>query len=144
MQELFKAGKYLFAFSIIAFGIIQFGVQEFMKGFLPMPDSLPARDFFLNFISTSIRCRRHCHVHPENQVSRGAAGRASCFLFFLYIRICSCSCLIFIIQIHGPLPPRIWQWPPVHSSSRVTPKIQPCLRANPPSPVTAGYYLPSR
>ena len=25
MQELFKAGKYLFAFSIIAFGIIQFG-----------------------------------------------------------------------------------------------------------------------
>ena len=52
MQELFKAGKYLFAFSIIAFGIIQFGVQEFMKGFLPMPESLPARMFFLNFIST--------------------------------------------------------------------------------------------
>ena len=52
MQEFFKAGKYLFAFSIIAFGIIQFGVQEFMKGFLPMPESLPARNFFLNFIST--------------------------------------------------------------------------------------------
>jgi uncharacterized membrane protein len=52
MQELFKAGKYLFALSIVAFGIIQFGVQEFMKGFLPMPESLPARIFFLNFIST--------------------------------------------------------------------------------------------
>jgi uncharacterized membrane protein len=52
MQEFFKAGKYLFAFSIIAFGIIQFGVQEFMKGFLPMPENLPARNFFLNFIST--------------------------------------------------------------------------------------------
>ena len=52
MQELFKAGKYLFALSIIAFGIIQFGVQEFMKGFLPMPEALPARNFFLNFIST--------------------------------------------------------------------------------------------
>jgi uncharacterized membrane protein YphA (DoxX/SURF4 family) len=52
MQEFFKAGKYLFAFSIIAFGIIQFGVQEFMKGFLPMPENLPARIFFLNFIST--------------------------------------------------------------------------------------------
>src|ERR1700750_2372931 len=52
MKELFKAGKYLFAFSIIAFGIIQFGVQEFMKGFLPMPENLPARIFFLNLIST--------------------------------------------------------------------------------------------
>jgi uncharacterized membrane protein len=52
MQELFKAGKYLFAFSIIAFGIIQFGIQDFMKGFLPMPEGLPARSFFLNFIST--------------------------------------------------------------------------------------------
>jgi uncharacterized membrane protein len=52
MQELFKAGKYLFAFSIIAFGIIQFGVQDFLKGFLPMPEGLPARSFFLNYIST--------------------------------------------------------------------------------------------
>lgn len=52
MQEVFKAGKYLFALSIVAFGIIQFGVQDFMKGFLPMPDNLPARSFFLNFIST--------------------------------------------------------------------------------------------
>lgn len=52
MQELFKAGKYLFALSVVAFGVIQFGVQDFMKGFLPMPENLPARSFFLNFIST--------------------------------------------------------------------------------------------
>jgi uncharacterized membrane protein YphA (DoxX/SURF4 family) len=52
MQEFFKAGKYLFACSIIAFGIIQFGVQDFMKGFLPMPEGMSARNFFLNFIST--------------------------------------------------------------------------------------------
>jgi uncharacterized membrane protein len=52
MHVVFKAGKYLFALSIVAFGIIQFGVQDFMKGFLPMPENLPARIFFLNFIST--------------------------------------------------------------------------------------------
>jgi uncharacterized membrane protein len=52
MQELFKVGKYLFALSVVAFGIIQFGVQDFMKGFLPMSESLPARSFFLNLIST--------------------------------------------------------------------------------------------
>jgi uncharacterized membrane protein len=52
MQNLFKSGRYLFAFSIIAFGIIQFGTQDFMKGFLPVPENLPARNFFLNFIST--------------------------------------------------------------------------------------------
>jgi uncharacterized membrane protein YphA (DoxX/SURF4 family) len=52
MQELFKAGKYLFALSVLAFGIIQFGMQDFMKDFLPMPENLPARIFFLNLIST--------------------------------------------------------------------------------------------
>ena len=52
MQDLFKSGRYLFAFSIIAFGIIQFDTQDFMKGFLPVPENLPARNFFLNFIST--------------------------------------------------------------------------------------------
>jgi len=52
MQELFKAGRYLFAFSIIAFGVIQFGTQDFMKGFLPVSGDLPGRNFFLYFIST--------------------------------------------------------------------------------------------
>lgn len=52
MQELYKSGRYFFAFAIIAFGIIQFNVQDFMSGFLPMPKNLPARTFFLYLIST--------------------------------------------------------------------------------------------
>jgi hypothetical protein len=49
MQELYKSGRYFFAFAIIAFGIIQLNVQDFMSGFLPVSKDLPARTFF--FIS---------------------------------------------------------------------------------------------
>lgn len=52
MQELYKSGRYFFAFAIIAFGFIQMNVQDFMSGFLPVSKDLPARTFFLYFIST--------------------------------------------------------------------------------------------
>jgi uncharacterized membrane protein len=52
MQELYKSGRYFFAFAIIAFGIIQFNVQDFMSSFLPIPKEMPARNFFLYLIST--------------------------------------------------------------------------------------------
>jgi uncharacterized membrane protein len=51
MQELYKSGKYFFAFAVIAFGIIQFNVLDFMSGFLPVPQNMPARNFFLYLIS---------------------------------------------------------------------------------------------
>jgi uncharacterized membrane protein len=51
MQEFYKSGKIFFAFAIIAFGIIQMNVGEFMTGFLPMPENLPVRHFFLYLIS---------------------------------------------------------------------------------------------
>jgi uncharacterized membrane protein len=87
MQELFKAGKYLFAISIIAFGIIQFGVQEFMKGFLPMPESLPARVFFLNFISTLFV----------------AGGVAMCITKTMYRAALLTGLLLFILFIYPHL-----------------------------------------
>jgi uncharacterized membrane protein len=52
MQELYKSGRYFFAFVIIAFGVIQFITGNFMSGFLPVFENLPGRKFFLYLIST--------------------------------------------------------------------------------------------
>ena len=51
MQKLYNTGKYFFAISIFAFGVIQIATQNFMTGLLPFPDALPARDFWVGFIS---------------------------------------------------------------------------------------------
>ena len=99
MQELFKAGKYLFAFSIIAFGIIQFGVQEFMKGFLPMPESLPARDFFLNFISTLFVAGGIAMCIPKTM------HRAALLIGILFIILFIYPHLFLLLpDIHNPNP----------------------------------------
>jgi hypothetical protein len=51
MQTLYNTGKYFFAVSIFAFGVIQLVTQNFMTGLLPFPDALPARHFWVGFIS---------------------------------------------------------------------------------------------
>jgi uncharacterized membrane protein len=99
MQELFKAGKYLFAFSIIAFGIIQFGVQEFMKGFLPMPDSLPARDFFLNFISTLFVAGGIVMCIPKTRYRAALLVGILLFILFIYPHL-----FLLLPDIHNPNP----------------------------------------
>ncbi len=99
MQELFKAGKYLFAFSIIAFGIIQFGVQEFMKGFLPMPDSLPARDFFLNFISTLFVAGGIVMCIPKTRYRAALLIGILLFILFIYPHL-----FLLLPDIHNPNP----------------------------------------
>jgi len=99
MQELFKAGKYLFAFSIIAFGIIQFGVQEFMKGFLPMPDSLPARIFFLNFISTLFVAGGIALCIPKTRHRAALLIGILLFILFIYPHLVS-----LLSDIHNPNP----------------------------------------
>ena len=99
MQELFKAGKYLFAFSIIAFGIIQFGVQEFMKGFLPMPESLPARDFFLNFISTLFVAGGIVMCIPKTRYRGALLVGILLFILFIYPHL-----VTLLSDIHNPNP----------------------------------------
>ncbi len=99
MQELFKAGKYLFAFSIIAFGIIQFGVQDFMKGFLPMPESLPARDFFLNFISTLFVAGGIVMCIPKTGYRAALLVSGLLFILFIYPHL-----FLLLPDIHNPNP----------------------------------------
>jgi uncharacterized membrane protein YphA (DoxX/SURF4 family) len=99
MRDLFKAGRYLFAFSVIAFGIIQFGTQDFMKGFLPVSTDMPGRNFFLNMIST---------LFVGGGVAmciRNIMGRAAFllgilfFLLFIYPHLVS-----LLTDLHNPNP----------------------------------------
>ena len=99
MQELFKAGKYLFAFSIIAFGVIQFGIQEFMKGFLPMPESLPAHDFFLNFISTLFVAGGIVMCIPKTRYRGALLVGILLFILFIYPHLAT-----LLSDIHNPNP----------------------------------------
>jgi uncharacterized membrane protein len=99
MQELLKAGKYLFAFSIIAFGIIQIGVQEFMKGFLPMPDGLPARIFFLNFISTLFVAGGIAMCIPKTRHRAALLVGILFLILFIYPHL-----VLLLPDIHNPNP----------------------------------------
>jgi uncharacterized membrane protein len=99
MQELFKAGKYLFAFSIIAFGIIQFGVQDFMKGFLPMPENLPARIFFLNFISTLFVAGGIAMCIPKTMHRAALLTGLLLFILFIYPHL-----VTLLGDLHNPNP----------------------------------------
>jgi uncharacterized membrane protein len=99
MQQLFKAGKYLFALSIVAFGIIQFGVQDFMKGFLPMPESLPERSFILNLIST-LFVAGGLAMCISKTMSRAALLISSLlFILFIYPHLAG-----LLSDIHNPNP----------------------------------------
>src|SRR3982751_2533823 len=99
MQQLLKAGKYLFAFSIIAFGIIQFGVQDFMKGFLAMPDNLPAHDFFLNFISTLFVAGGILICIPRTMYRAALLVSILLFILFIYPHL-----VTLLSDIHNPNP----------------------------------------
>jgi uncharacterized membrane protein len=99
MQQLLKAGKYLFAFSIIAFGIIQFGVQDFMKGFLAMPDNLPAHDFFLNFISTLFVAGGILMCIPKTMYRASLLVGILLFILFIYPHL-----VTLLSDIHNPNP----------------------------------------
>jgi uncharacterized membrane protein len=99
MQELFKAGRYLFAFSVIAFGIIQFGVQEFMKGFLPMPENLAARIFFLNFISTLFVAGGIAMCIPKTMHRAALLTGLLFFILFIYPHL-----FILLGDLHNPNP----------------------------------------
>src|SRR3954470_23922590 len=99
MQQLFKAGKYLFAFSIISFGIIQFGVQDFMKGFLDMPDNLPAHDFFLNFISTLFVAGGILMCIPKTMYRAAVLVGILLFILFIYPHL-----VTLLADIHNPNP----------------------------------------
>ena len=123
MQELFKAGKYLFAFSIIAFGIIQFGVQEFMKGFLPMPEGLPARIFFLNFISTLFVAGGIAMCIRKTMHRAALLIGLLLFILFIYPHLVTCF-PISAIRIHGQPAQKISRFVPGHLSFRAMPKTQ--------------------
>jgi uncharacterized membrane protein len=99
MQRFYKAGKYLFAISIIAFGIIQFGVQDFMKGFLPMPENLPARNFFLNFISTVFVAAGVVMCIPKFMSRAALLISVLLFILLIYPHLAS-----LLADIHNPNP----------------------------------------
>jgi uncharacterized membrane protein YphA (DoxX/SURF4 family) len=99
VQDLYKSGRYFFAFAIIAFGIIQFGTLDFMKGFLPVSENLPARKFFLYLISSLFVLGGICMCIAN------IMGRAALFVgilllvLFFYPHLAS-----LLTDLHNPAP----------------------------------------
>ncbi len=99
MQELFKSGRYYFAFAFIAFGIIQFNVQDFMSGFLPVPKILPARIFFLYLTSTLFL------TLGIAMCVKTILGRASLLAGFLLLILFIYPHLVsLLMDLHNPAP----------------------------------------
>jgi uncharacterized membrane protein len=99
LQALYKNGRYFFAFALIAFGFIQINVQDFMGGFLPVVNTLPARTFFM-YVTSIIFIILGIGMCIKN-VSSGAARLAG--LFFLLLLIYP-HLVSLLGDLHNPAP----------------------------------------
>jgi uncharacterized membrane protein len=99
MQELYKSGRYFFAFTIIAFGIIQFVAGDFMAGFLPVSDTMPGRKLFLYLVSTLFLVGGLSMLVPVSY------KRAAKFVGYLLLLLVLYPHLVWLLsELHNPGP----------------------------------------